>query len=352
MTGRVLMPAATREGEVLVGRDRSQVFRLIALGIAIVAALAVALGATLSAAQAAPVGTLKQFRVPTADTEPLSITNGSDGNRWFVEGNLDSVMESPAIGRITPAGEITEFPVNCSFCSLSDIVQGPEGILYFTSNDPVLGRITTSGEFLAPIPMPENDVLAGDLAVHGNHIWITDFNNDSLWRYDVTPPGQFTQFPVPEPADVAVDSGGRVWFTAQLAPAGIGELNPATGAVTVTPTERTPRQLTVASDGDIWFTARFAPQGVGELDPDTNNDVREFPLVSVGPEGIAASSDGSVWFTQTTKGNIARITDDGVITEGKGVRDSEPFGITVAPNGDDPWYTMLEANKIATLQLR
>jgi streptogramin lyase len=345
------MPAATREGEVLVGRYRSQVFRLIALGIAIVAALAVALGATLSAAQAAPVGTLKQFRVPTADTEPLSITNGSDGNRWFVEGNLDSVLESPAIGRITPAGEITEFPVNCSFCSLSDIVQGPEGILYFTSNDPVLGRITTSGEFLAPIPMPENDVLAGDLAVHGNHIWITDFNNDSLWRYDVTPPGQFTQFPVPEPADVAVDSGGRVWFTAPLAP-GIGELNPATGAVTLTPTDNLiPRQLTIAANGDIWFTARFTPQGVGRLVPATGA-VTEFPLTNVGPEGIAASPDGTVWFTQTTKGNIARIDpDSGVITEGKVVKNSEPFGITVASD-NDPWYTMLEANKIATLQLR
>jgi virginiamycin B lyase len=343
------MPAATREGGVLVGRARSQVLRLIAMGIAILAALAVALGATPSAAQAAPVGTLKQFRVPTSDSEPRSITNGSDGNRWFVEGNLDSVLESPAVGQITPAGDITEFPVNCSFCSLSDIVQGPEGILYFTSNEPILGRITTSGVFLAPIPMPESDVLAGDLAVNGNEIWITDFNNDSLWRYNVTD-GQFTQFPVPEPADVAVDSGGRVWFTAPLAP-GIGELNPSTGAVTVTPTERTPHQLTVASDGDIWFTARFTPQGVGELDPATNN-VREFPLTNVGPEGIAASSsDGSVWFTQTTKGNIARITDAGVITEGKVVRNSEPFGITVAPNGD-PWYTMLEANKIATLQLR
>jgi streptogramin lyase len=341
------MHAAAREGGV-IRRERSQILRLFALVFALVAGLAIALGATLSAAQAAPIGALKQFRVPTADTEPLSITNGSDGNRWFVEGNLDSVLESPAIGRITPAGDITEFPVNCSFCSLSDIVQGPNGILYFTSNEAFLGRITTSGVFLAPIPMPENDVLAGDLAVHGNHIWITDFNNDSLWRYDVAA-GQFTQFPVPEPADVAVDSGGRVWFTAQLAP-GIGELNPATGAVTVTPTERTPRQLTVASDGDIWFTARFVPQGVGELDPDTNN-VREFPRVSVGPEGIAASSDGSVWFTQSTKGNIARITDAGVITESKVVRGSEPFGITVDADGN-PWYTMLEANKIATLQLR
>jgi virginiamycin B lyase len=70
-----------------------------------------------------------------------------------------------------------------------------------------------------------------------------------------------------------------------------------------------------------------------------------------GPEGIAASPDGSIWFTQTTKGNIAKIDNTGVITETKAVKGSEPFGITVAPNGD-PWYTMMAANKIATLQLR
>jgi virginiamycin B lyase len=350
------MPATTREGGVL-RRERSQVLRLIALGIAIVGALAVALGATLSAAQAAPVGALKQFRVPTADSEPRSITNGSDGNRWFVEGNLDSVLESPAIGQITPAGEITEFPVNCSFCSLSDIVQGPDGILYFTSNDPILGRITTSGVFLEPIPMPETDVLAGDLAVHGDDIWITDFNNDSLWRYDTTPPDTgFTQFPVPEPSDVAVDEAGIVWFAATSDKA-IGRLDPATGNATLTPTVNlVPRGITVAADGDVWFTARFVPQGVGRLVP-ASGEVTEFPLTdNPGPQDIAASPDGSVWFTQTTKGNIARITenpDDGsiTITQGKVVRNSEPFGITVAPNGD-PWYAMLEANKIATLQLR
>lgn len=45
------------------------------------------------------------------------------------------------------------------------------------------------------------------------------------------------------------------------------------------------------------------------------------------------------------------MTNAGVITEGKAVKGSEPFGITVAPDGD-PWYTMLSAGKIATLQLR
>src|SRR5918997_6726286 len=212
-------------GGCMLTRKRRSASRLLALAIASAAALAVLLGATLSAAQAAPVGALKQFRVPTADTEPRSITNGSDGNRWFVEGNNDSVLQSPAIERITPAGEITEFPVNCSFCSLSDIVQGSQDILYFTSNEPILGRITTSGVFLEPIPMQETDVLAGELAVHGNDIWITDFNNDSLWRYNVAT-GQFTQFPVPEPADVAVDSRGQGWVAAPPGP-GSGGTYPA-----------------------------------------------------------------------------------------------------------------------------
>jgi len=35
----------------------------------------------------------------------------------------------------------------------------------------------------------------------------------------------------------------------------------------------------------------------------------------------------------------------------KVVKDSGPFGITVAPDGN-PWFTMLDADKIATLQLR
>ena len=99
----------------------------------------------------------------------------------------------------------------------------------------------------------------------------------------------------------------------------------------------------------MWFTKRFS-HVVGFLDPLTNQ-VTEFQLATTGPEGIAAGSDGSIWFTQSVAGNVARITSAGVITEGKSVKGSEPFGITVAPSGD-PWYAELSANKIATLQLR
>ena len=336
----------------MLTHQRSSKLRLFALAFALVAGLTIALGAMLSAAQAAPFASLKQFRVPTDNSQPRSITNGSDGNRWFTLGTENVPSK---IGRITDAGVITEFGPACDTCIVTDIIQGPDGILYYTSNEAILGRITTSsGEFLAPIPMPNSAVLAGDLAVHDDDIWITDFNNDSLWRYN-TATGVFTQFPVPEPSDVAVDDQGIVWFAATSDQA-IGRLDPATGNPTLTQTDTlVPRGITVAADGDVWFSARFVPQGVGELDPETN-DVREFPLTdNPGPQDIAASPaaapDGSVWFTQTTEGNIARITDDGVVTEGKVVKNSEPFGITVASNGN-PWYTMMQANKIATLQLR
>jgi len=333
-------------------------------GRVLAATLAVGLVLALgSAALAAPVGTLKQFKVPTANSQPRAITNGSDGNRWFTEGT--EFTAAPAkIARITPAGVITEFAPGvadgCNLCIITDIAQGPGGILYITSNDPTLMRFNLATQsFQTPVPMPNTSALGGNLAVSATDVWITDFNNDVVWRYHLSD-GQFTSFSVSDPADVAVDGAGNAWFTQPgdvNAPgtSTIGRIDAATGTVTTTPTTDgsttvAPRSITVAADGQVWFTARFTPQAVGRLDP-SNNSVTLFPVINTGPSGIAASPDGTVWFTQETKGNAASITNAGVISEGKAVKGSSPFGITVAPNGD-PWYTMMAANKIATLQLR
>jgi virginiamycin B lyase len=302
---------------------------------------------------AAPIGTLKQFRVPTANSSPLHITQGSDGNFWFTEGHVlpPQGTGNQNIGRITPAGAITEFPA-CLDCFPNDIVQGPNNILYFTKNDAPLGRITTSGQVL-PDAGPPFAFNGNGLAAHGNLIWITDFNNHVLWSYNVVT-GVFTQFAPPTagstPFDVAVDSSGIVWFT----DAGnnfIDRLDPATGVITETPVSGSPRQIAIATNGDVWFTERFTPQAVGRLVPATNA-VTLFPLATdPGPEDIAAAGDGSMWFSQDTAGNVARISAAGLITQGKVVNNSEPSGITVAPNGD-PWYTDLAGNKIVHLALK
>jgi streptogramin lyase len=120
-----------------------------------------------SAALAAPVGALKQFKVPIANSQPRAIANGSDGNLWFTEGT--EFTGAPAkVGRITPDGSITEFDANCNFCILTDIVQGPADILYMTSNNPILLRFSHSpsrtGSARGPspsLPMARSGSLPG-----------------------------------------------------------------------------------------------------------------------------------------------------------------------------------------------
>ncbi|HEY6742618.1 MAG TPA: hypothetical protein VI110_09695 [Lapillicoccus sp.] len=321
------------------------------LGVTIVAVLVW----TAGSAVAAPGARLKQFKVPTADSQPRAITNGPDGNRWFTEGT--EFTGAPAkIARITPSGVITEFAPGvsdgCNDCILSDIASGPAGVLYATSNDPELIRFdVNTGTFQPPIQMPNTSALGGTLAIFGDDVWVTDFNNDVVWRYRLST-GEFTSVPATDPSDVAVDAAGNAWFS-EPDTSSLGRIDAVTGAVTRTPTSDgsttvAPRAVAVATDGQVWFTVRFAMQGVGRLNP-TTGSVTLFPRDNVGPAGIAASPDGTVWFTQETKGNIANITNAGVVTEGKVVKGSGPFGVTVDANAQ-PWYTMMSADRIGTLQ--
>jgi streptogramin lyase len=154
--------------------------------------------------------------VPTANSQPPAITNGADGNRWFTEGTeFTGALRQDR--EITPAGAITKFAPDvadgCNFCIITDIAQGPGGILYITSNDSTLMRFTVATQsFEAPVQMPNTSALGGDVAVSATDAWITDFNNDVVWRYSLAS-GQFTSFPVSDPGDVAVDAAGNAWFT-------------------------------------------------------------------------------------------------------------------------------------------
>ncbi|MFL6002873.1 MAG: hypothetical protein ACJ72P_08710, partial [Nocardioides sp.] len=293
--------------------------------LAVVAGM-VLVGGTLPAAQAAPAEfKYKTYRVPSANSNPASMTLGSDGNLWFTEAsefftpgpdpNGGGTFHSN-IGRITPRGAIAEFRVEGGGFP-NDIVQGPGGVLYFTSN-PGLGRITTAGVVLPLINAP---FTSGQLAARGNDIWITDFNADSLWRYD-TVSGGFTEVSLSansltDPSDVAVDSAGNVWFGAT---SGSGDViarrNPA-GNVTTFPVAGDVNAVSIASDGKVWFTDRFNST-VGFVNPGNGNQVfqRATLTADAGPRQITAGANGTMWFTQANVGNAARITADGAtITE-------------------------------------
>ena len=329
-------------------------------GVVIAASLIMAL--PVVAAAAAGLGTLKSYRLPTS-TDPRFVTATSDGNVWFtVQGAFDPVtFNTPgSVARVTPRGDITEFAV-CDQCITKDIVQGPDDILYISDNDGQLRRITTSGEVLPSIS-PCGDVFCAPIegvAADSTSIWFADFGNNRVGRFNVfAGPGDdpFTYFPAPGVGDVAVAPDGTVWFTGSNS---IGEIDPAVGVVSTTPLSGAATGITVAPNGTVWVAEIFVDL-IGRLTPSASGPpvLVEFPTEpGATPLDIVAAPDGNVWFTQNLRGNIARITQNGVITEASKAiafedpKRPDPIGITIATNGN-PWYGESLTDKVVNLKLR
>jgi streptogramin lyase len=83
---------------------------------------------------------------PTTHSGPYNIVAGKDGNLWFIErlwfGAFDVSNEPSKIGRMTLAGEVTEYTLSTPGVALDDIAVGPDGNLWFTEyNNGRIGRI-------------------------------------------------------------------------------------------------------------------------------------------------------------------------------------------------------------------
>ncbi|OLC60558.1 MAG: hypothetical protein AUH89_03990 [Ktedonobacter sp. 13_1_40CM_4_52_4] len=84
-----------------------------------------------------PSGTITEFPISTPNSSPSEITSGPDGNLWFAGIRINE------IGRITPSGTITEFPIPTSYGAPTGITAGPDGNLWFTVLSSMIGRITS-----------------------------------------------------------------------------------------------------------------------------------------------------------------------------------------------------------------
>jgi hypothetical protein len=113
---------------------------------------------------------------------PEGITAGADGYLWFVENNGHKV------GRITPSGTITEFPLPVVTRSFR-IAAGPDGNLWFTEFDNnKIGRITTAGvlkEYLIPTA---DSRPYGITAGTDRNLWFSEFNAKKIGRVGVGDP--------------------------------------------------------------------------------------------------------------------------------------------------------------------
>ncbi len=199
-----------------------------------------------------PAGVITEFAVPTPVAGLYGgITAGSDGNVWFAEGN------SGKLGRITPAGVITEFPGIGAY----ELTSGPDGNLWTVNPfSTAIGRVTTSGTatfFFPPVSGGTGGAISG--GPDGN-VWFTYVASGQGRVGKMTTSGTFVAgYPIPTPStsSLAITGGpdGNVWFgewdygkIAQITPTGVITEYPVSGARI--------SGITAGPDGNIWSASR------------------------------------------------------------------------------------------------
>ena len=319
-----------------------------------------------------PTWTLAEFPISISNRANY-ITAGPDGNLWFTE----SVGNS--IGRITLTGTVSEFPLPVA-SSPQGIAAGPDGNLWFTEfgSTPApystlggnnIGRITPTGTITEfPIPEPRSEPLDITAGPDGN-LWFTESFGNRIGRITptepitggqipglITPTGTVTEFnagiasdglPV-SPTSITTGPDGNLWFTEDEGGC-VGRISRTGGDLTkfsVPTADGGPVSIAAGPDGNLWFT-EFWANNIGRITP--SGTVTEFriPTVSSQPAVITAGPDDNLWFTEEQANKIGRITPEGRVTEFPlPVASSYPLGITAGPDGN-LWFT--EAGKIGRI---
>lgn len=242
-------------------------------------------------ARITPAGEFAEYRLNNAVGRVNSIAAGPDGHLWFTTRFWRLGRLYSEVGRISTSGEVTRFPLSARNVP-GAIAAGPDGNLWFTvrgltgqrpgrqrGRDGVsrIARITPTGQ-ITQFPLPDRNRIPRSIAVgpDGN-LWFGEEvehysqrgRGNKIGR--ITTSGSITEFPVPGRGGTkAITAGpaGNIWFIAGLSEGqryAIGSITP-TGRpgeliCLKDDCELIPKSLTGGPEGDLWFTAGRNPTG-------------------------------------------------------------------------------------------
>jgi virginiamycin B lyase len=206
-------------------------------------------------------GEVTEFPLSSPDRYPVSICAGPDGALWFNE-------DPGRIGKISVQGEISGFPLPDATTQMRSVAAGADGNLwfdeYFGAMQTVkIGRITPTGT-VTEFPVPEVEQLTS--GPDGN-IWFAEAALGRIGK--IMPTGDVTEFQLPPqvyPAVITAGPDGNVWFgfiPDSIGQLGFGRVTPSGNVAIYTPyvTMSPPLSpdfllLSLASgpDGNLWFS--------------------------------------------------------------------------------------------------
>jgi virginiamycin B lyase len=288
---------------------------------------------------------ITEFTIPTANTRPLGIVTGLDGNLWFVESQLNKIARINSLG----SGYV-EF--SSPFFALREIIAvGPDRNFWFPSGDAIV-RMDAGGTPAPPFMLAAGSRPFGVVAGSDGNMWFTESSSNAIGRMG-TDGSNLVEYLVPTPgalpADITVGADTNLWFT-EYAVGKIGRVNRVAGTVTEFPIptfNSQPQGIALGPDGNVWFV-EYGGNKVGRIDRD--GVIREFPVPTGGQLlYITTGPDSNLWFTENYPNKIGRMDVNGFATE---FQLPSPMGgvyhIVAGPDGN-LWFTEVEGNKVGRI---
>ncbi len=369
---------------------------------ALLVPLTVALATVLIASPAAAAtASIQRFSLPDPGYSAFALAPGPDGNIWFAAkkrvlqrgepgcpadpSNPDQLCRGArkfGVGRITPSGVVTifELPPNPCGDPTTGVSAGPDGNIWFTQgsdgastgvcNEPLIGRMTTSGTVTGTwVPrMSPLSIMAGP----DGQLYYTGFKAAFFTQLAelarITTDGQITTVAEGSGLGIGVPivgHDGHVW-------AGVYAIDPASpyygkellrvppnGDATAVDAPRAYGSMDPGPDGTFWdiryqepasddvkiparsYTGRYGDRSVEHelIGGDDDFEGRVFK-----PADLATGGDGNLWITGSNDdggGNggttIRRVTPEGIVDDYaslmRDLRFHEPGGIVSGPDG-------------------
>ena len=118
--------------------------------------------------------------LPTGGVATGDIAVGADGNLWFTSGRVGT------IGRISPGGNIAEFPIPSGGLAVA-IARGPDGNVWYVQSDALI-RVARDGSTTIfgatpPDPSASPQALLDLVAGPDRAIWFTANNPSIIGRF-------------------------------------------------------------------------------------------------------------------------------------------------------------------------
>jgi virginiamycin B lyase len=233
---------------------------------------------------------------------PSAMVLAHDGSLWVTEAQVSG------IAKIDKAGHITQHRVLGTDNQPYDILQAPDGAIWYTAGDQI-GHVTSYGKVVG-------------------------------WESGVgtVDPGN--------PDALTVGPDGTIWYATDMGQGAtaVAHAVPSRGlsTIAVLPSTRfkfPPRGITTGPDHAVWFSELAAedddPDGIGRVT--VQGTYKSWPLPSgTSPQDIVKGPDGALWFTQTT--GLGRISVSGAVSHFPVPHAKHPTCVIAGPDGA-LWFT-------------